>query len=86
MRVVTRSTKNLPRVESIAVLGLIQPISVDSQEVLLACGHQREAIERLQATNPKAFAEHFGAGVPVRSYDFDAAEDPENSKGDTCPI
>jgi ParB family transcriptional regulator, chromosome partitioning protein len=61
--------------ESIAVLGLIQPIAVDSQGVLLAGGHRREAIERLQTANPAAFAEHFSAGVPVRSYDFDSAED-----------
>jgi ParB family transcriptional regulator, chromosome partitioning protein len=65
--------------ESIAVLGLIQPIAVDSQGILLAGGHRREAIERLQTANPAAFAEHFGAGVPVRSYDFDAAEDPDRA-------
>jgi hypothetical protein len=79
----------------IAVLGLIQPlaiawatarIGVDSQEVLRAGGHRREAIERLQAANPEAFTEHFGAGVPVRSYDFDAAAAPENSNGTHVPF
>lgn len=63
--------------ESIAILGLIQPIAVDSQGVLLAGGHRREAIEQLQAANPEAFAEHFSAGVPVRSYDFDSTEEPD---------
>jgi ParB family transcriptional regulator, chromosome partitioning protein len=66
-------------VESITVLGLIQPIAVDSQGVLLAGGHRREAIERLQNSNPEAFTEHFGAGVPVRSYDFDSSQDPDRA-------
>jgi ParB family transcriptional regulator, chromosome partitioning protein len=64
------------------VLGLIQPIAVDSQGVLLAGGHRREAIERLQTSTPAAFAEHFGAGIPVRSYDFEAAEDPDRGDGE----
>jgi hypothetical protein len=68
------------------VLGLIQPIAVDSQGVLLAGGHRREAIEWLQAANPEAFAEHFGTGVPVCSYDFDSARDPENSNGTHIPF
>lgn len=72
--------------KSIAALGLIQPIAVDSQGVLLACGHRREAIERLQAANPKACAEHFSAWVLVRFSDFDAAEDTKNSKWDMCSI
>jgi ParB family transcriptional regulator, chromosome partitioning protein len=63
--------------ESIAVLGLIQPIAVDAQGVLLAGGHRRMAIEQLQTSNPKAFAEHFSAGVPVRSYDFDSSQNPD---------
>jgi ParB family transcriptional regulator, chromosome partitioning protein len=65
--------------ESIAVLGLIQPITVDSQGVLLAGSHRREAISRLQTTNPKAFAEHFSAGVPVRFYDFDSSKEPDRA-------
>jgi hypothetical protein len=36
-------------------------IAVDSQEVLPAGSHRREAIERLQAATPKAFTEHFSA-------------------------
>jgi ParB family transcriptional regulator, chromosome partitioning protein len=66
-------------IESITVLGLIQPIAIDSQGVLLAGGHRREAIERLQNINPTAFAEHFEEGVPVRSYDFDSSQDPDRA-------
>jgi ParB family transcriptional regulator, chromosome partitioning protein len=64
-------------VESIAVLGLIQSIAVDSQGQLLAGGHRRAAIALLQEQNPKAFGKHFANGVPVRRYDFDAAQDRE---------
>jgi ParB-like chromosome segregation protein Spo0J len=41
----------------IALLGLIQPITVDSQGVLLAVGHRRESAK------PEAFAEHYSAGA-----------------------
>jgi ParB family transcriptional regulator, chromosome partitioning protein len=62
--------------ESIAVLGLIQPIAVDSQGRLLAGGHRRAAIVYLQETNPVAYAEHFSMGIPVRRYDFNAFDNP----------
>ncbi|NJM47939.1 MAG: ParB N-terminal domain-containing protein [Alkalinema sp. RU_4_3] len=61
--------------ESIAAVGLIQPIAVDSQGRLLAGGHRRAAIVHLQATNPTAFSQWFGGGVPVHRFDFDAAAD-----------
>lgn len=61
--------------ESIAAVGLIQPIAVDNKGQLLAGGHRRAAIVHLQATNPAAYAQHFGSGVPVRCFDFDAAVD-----------
>jgi ParB family transcriptional regulator, chromosome partitioning protein len=64
-------------VESIAALGLIQPIAVDSKGQLLAGGHRLAAITQLRSTNAKAFTEHFGSGVPVRRYDFEAATDPD---------
>jgi ParB family transcriptional regulator, chromosome partitioning protein len=51
----------------------MESITVDSQGVLLAGSHRREAIKRLQSANPEAFTEHFSAGVPVRSHDFDSA-------------
>jgi ParB family transcriptional regulator, chromosome partitioning protein len=61
--------------ESIAAVGLIQPIAVDNQGRLLAGGHRRAAIALLQTTNPPAFAQWFWAGVPVHRSDFDAAQD-----------
>jgi ParB family transcriptional regulator, chromosome partitioning protein len=61
--------------ESIAVVGLIQPIAVDVQGRLLAGGHRRAAIALLETTNPTAFSQWFGAGVPVHRFDFDASED-----------
>ena len=62
--------------ESIAILGLIQPIAVDSQGRLLAGGHRRAAIVYLQETNPVAYTEHFSMGIPVRRYDFNAFDNP----------
>lgn len=61
--------------ESIAAVGLIQPIAVDNQGRLLAGGHRRAAIGHLQSTKPTAFSQWFGAGVPVHRFDFDAAHD-----------
>jgi ParB family transcriptional regulator, chromosome partitioning protein len=61
--------------ESIAAVGLIQPIAVDNQGRLLAGGHRWKAIVQLQTTNPPAFAQWFGAGVPVHRFDFDASQD-----------
>jgi ParB family transcriptional regulator, chromosome partitioning protein len=63
--------------ESIAALGLIQPIAVDNSGQLLAGGHRLAAITQLQATNPTAFAQHFSGGIPVRRYDFAAMDDPD---------
>ena len=60
--------------ESIAALGLIQPIAVDNQGRLLAGGHRRAAIACLQQINPAAFTRHFSGGVPIRRYDFDALQ------------
>lgn len=61
--------------ESIAAVGLIQPIAVDSDGRLLAGGHRLAAIELLQSINEEAFHRHFSDGVPIRRYDFDAAKD-----------
>jgi ParB family transcriptional regulator, chromosome partitioning protein len=61
--------------ESIAAIGLIQPIAVDSHGRLLAGGHRRAAIAHLQSTQPNAFAQWFGSGVPVHRFDFDASQD-----------
>ena len=42
--------------DSIAVVGLIAPIAVDSQGRLLAGGHRRAAIVLLQERNPDAYS------------------------------
>jgi hypothetical protein len=63
--------------ESIAAVGLIQPIAIDNKGRLLAGGHRREAIYHLKESNPEAFDKHFSAGIPIRRYDFDATEDAE---------
>lgn len=63
--------------ESIAAVGLIQPIAVDNKGNLLAGGHRRAAIYYLRDSNPEAFNNHFRLGIPVRRYDFDATQDAE---------
>lgn len=65
---------------SIAVVGLIAPIAVDSRGRLLAGGHRRAAILELQERDPEAFAKQFPAGhVPIRRYDFDSQVEPEKA-------
>ena len=69
-------------VESIAVLGLIEPLVVDQDKVLLAGGHRLEAIKRLREEHKyaKAYAEHFPDDqVPVRIMPFVAAAEPERA-------
>ncbi|MCU0549553.1 MAG: ParB/RepB/Spo0J family partition protein [Leptolyngbya sp. Prado105] len=63
--------------ESIAVLGLIQPIAIDNKGRLLAGGHRRAAITRLKETNADAYQQHFSKGIPTRAYDFDSEKEPE---------
>jgi ParB family transcriptional regulator, chromosome partitioning protein len=63
--------------ESIAAVGLIQPIAVDIKGNLLAGGHRRAAISHLSVFDPEAFNNHFGSGIPIRRYDFDASQDTE---------
>ncbi|NJN49604.1 MAG: ParB N-terminal domain-containing protein [Alkalinema sp. RL_2_19] len=58
--------------ESIAAVGLIQPLAVDNRGRLLAGGHRRAAIGQLQSVNPAAYQQWFGGGVPVHCFDFDA--------------
>jgi ParB family transcriptional regulator, chromosome partitioning protein len=61
--------------ESILVVGLIQPIAVDSQGQLLAGGHRKAAIVHLKATDEAAYDKWFPHGVPVHRFDFDASQD-----------
>lgn len=61
--------------DSIAAVGLIQPIAVDVNGRLLAGGHRLAAIKHLKTSNETAFLEHFNEGIPIRRYDFDASLD-----------
>ena len=64
--------------ESIAVLGLIEPLVTDSQGRLLAGGHRLAAIALLKEQQPQAFVERFpSAQIPVRMLPFDAEVDPD---------
>lgn len=64
--------------ESIAVLGLLEPLVVDNQGRLLAGGHRKGAIEKLRQNHPDVYATHFPDElVPVRMMSFNAEEDPE---------
>ena len=64
--------------ESIAALGLIEPIVVDIKGRLLAGGHRKEAIVHLREDKPEAFDLHFPGGqVPVRVMAIDAEVNPE---------
>ncbi|MBD2101028.1 ParB N-terminal domain-containing protein [Leptolyngbya sp. FACHB-261] len=62
--------------ESISVLGLIEPLVVDQEEVLLAGGHRLAAIRHLAKTEPGTFKQLFANGVPVRVMSLKVAEDP----------
>ena len=58
-------------VESIAVIGLITPLTVDCKYRLLAGGHRKAALIRLANDNPERFAELFSDGIPVRVMAID---------------
>ena len=62
-------------VDSIAVIGLITPLTVDRHYRLLAGGHRKAALIRLATENPERFAELFAEGVPVRVMAIDAEVD-----------
>ncbi|MBE9033498.1 ParB/RepB/Spo0J family partition protein, partial [filamentous cyanobacterium LEGE 11480] len=63
--------------ESIAVLGLIEPLVVDDRGQLLAGGHRLAAIQHLQTRNPDAYEAQFpNDQIPVRSLPIDAEQDP----------
>ncbi len=64
--------------ESIAVLGLLEPLVVDTRGRMLAGGHRKAAIELLKERDPSVYAKFFpNEQVPVRVIDFDAEADPE---------
>lgn len=67
-------------VESISVLGLIEPLVIDQNGKLLAGGHRKAAISLLKKTQPEQYYQHFpGDLVPVRVMDFSAETEPDRA-------
>jgi ParB family chromosome partitioning protein len=66
--------------ESVAVLGLIEPLVVDQNAVLLAGGHRLAAIKLLQQQDPEAFSLQFPDNeIPVRVIPISADAEPERA-------
>lgn len=66
--------------ESIAALGLIEPLVVDQNYLLLAGGHRLAAITHLRESNPKAFKRNFPEDqVPARIVEFDSKKEPDRA-------
>ena len=61
--------------DSISVLGLITPLTVDRNGYLLAGGHRRESLQLLAIEQPERFEELFSDGIPVRVMDVDSSTD-----------
>lgn len=66
--------------ESIAVLGLLEPLVVDNRNRLLAGGHRLAAIKLLSEINPDSYNQHFPKEmVPVQVMPFDTETEPERA-------
>ena len=66
--------------ESIAALGLIEPLVIDAKGVLLAGGHRLAALQALQETNPETYNQQFPEGqIQVHMLAFDAEQEPERA-------
>ncbi|QIR41930.1 ParB N-terminal domain-containing protein (plasmid) [Tolypothrix sp. PCC 7910] len=66
--------------ESIAALGLIEPLVVDCKGVLLAGAHRLAAIQLLKEGNLEAYAQQFPDElVMVHMMAFDSLEEPERA-------
>ncbi|MEM8806856.1 MAG: ParB N-terminal domain-containing protein [Cyanobacteria bacterium P01_G01_bin.38] len=66
--------------ESIATLGLIEPLVVDEKNILLAGAHRLAAIQLLEEDAPSDFKRLFPKEmVPVRAMAFSSADDPERA-------
>jgi len=64
--------------ESIAVLGLIEPLVIDKKGRLLAGGHRLAAINLLKESQSEKYQTQFPEDrVPVRTLAFSAEEEPE---------
>lgn len=61
--------------ESIEVLGLITPLTIDAKGALLAGGHRRAALTQLAERNLERFNELFPEGVPVYRLEVDSTQD-----------
>ncbi len=67
-------------VESIAALGLIEPLVIDQRGRLLAGAHRLAAISLLKDASPEIYQKHFaGNQIPVRLMLFDADVDQERA-------
>ncbi len=63
---------------SISVLGLLEPLVIDSRNRLLAGGHRKAAIQLLRERTPTEYSRHFPDElVPVRMLDFEADQNPD---------
>lgn len=66
--------------ESIAVLGLIEPLVVDIRGRLLAGGHRKAAILQVKEQKPEAYSQQLPEDmIPVRVMPFDADEEPDRA-------
>lgn len=80
--------------ESIAAVGLIQPLAVDATGHLLAGGHRRAAItllsqlasgetdteaEQSQDYYAEAWTQHFSKGIPVHRFGFDSTAEADRA-------
>jgi ParB family chromosome partitioning protein len=66
--------------ESIAALGLIEPLVVDSKGVLLAGAHRLASIQALKDKNPEVFSQQFPDElIQVHMLPFDADKEPERA-------
>jgi ParB family transcriptional regulator, chromosome partitioning protein len=64
--------------ESIAVLGLLEPLVVDIKGVLLAGAHRKSAMAQIRERSPEAYATQFPKNLtPVRVMPFDSEQDPD---------
>ncbi|PZD70663.1 hypothetical protein C1752_10384 [Acaryochloris thomasi RCC1774] len=66
-------------VNSISVIGLITPLTIDKKHQLLAGAHRKAALHKLSQNSPKRYHELFPEGVPVRIMDIDSDIDTVNA-------
>lgn len=66
-------------VESIAELGLIQPLAIDDGNRLLAGGHRLAALQQLRDQNLPRFNDLFADGIPCRRFFIDSETDIEQA-------